>query len=131
MKRLLDSRPTRSAIALGLCLTPGLIFSLPATATEELVKLTASDGEAAGHFGTAVAVSGDTAVIGAPNAYAHPGPGSAYVFIRVGDTWIEQAKLTASDAALGDHFRFGVAISGDTIVVSAFWTSCKRTDSLN
>lgn len=117
----MNARASRFGLALGLCLSSGLIFALPATATEELVKLIASDGEAAGHFGTSVAVSGDPAVIGAPNAYAHPGPGAAYAYTRVGGTWIEQAKLTASDAALGDHFGFGVAISGDTIVVSAFW----------
>ncbi|MBW3589708.1 MAG: FG-GAP repeat protein [Actinobacteria bacterium] len=108
--------------AVGLCLTAGLIFYIPnAAASEELVKLTASDGTALGHFGNHVAVSGDTAVVGAPHPHVHVGAGAAYVFTRVGDTWIEQAKLTASDAAARDRFGWSVAISGDTIVVSALW----------
>jgi hypothetical protein len=124
MRWLFDSRPTLGAFALGLGLTAGFIFSIPnATAAEELVKLTASDGTPAGHFGNHVAVFGDTAVVGAPNMHqtAYTGVGAAYVFTRVGDTWIEQAKLTPSDGAAGDRFGWSVAISGDTIVVSALW----------
>src|SRR4029079_6711032 len=46
--------------------------------------------------------------------------GSAYVFVRSGTSWSQQAKLTASDAATGDAFgRNGVGISGDTVVVGA------------
>jgi hypothetical protein len=94
-----------------------------ATATEELVKLTPSDGTPFGHFGNHVAVSGGTAVVGAPNMHhsAFTGAGAAYVFTRVGETWIEQAKLTPSDGVPGDRFGWSVAISGDTIVVSAMW----------
>lgn len=83
-------------------------------------KLTASDGAAQDLFGIAVAVDGDTAVVG---AYGDDGPstdaGSAYVFVRSGSTWVQQQKLVASDAAANDHFGHSVAISGDTIVVGA------------
>ena len=87
-------------------------------------KLTAGDGVAGDWFGFSVAISGDTAVIGALH---HDDPnndqGSAYVFVRTGGTWSQKAKLTASDGAggdpAGDQFGFSVAISGDTAVIGA------------
>ena len=36
-----------------------------------------------------------------------------------GTPWVEEAKLTASDAAAGDRFGISVSISGDTVVVGA------------
>jgi hypothetical protein len=91
----------------------------------EQAKLTASDVAAGDNFGNRVALSGDTAVVGAP---ADDSPatnaGSAYVFVRSGGTWTEQAKLTASDAAANDQFGVSVAVSGDTAVVGA-----RRDDS--
>jgi uncharacterized protein (TIGR03437 family) len=45
------------------------------------------------------------------------GKGGAYVFVRSGDTWIQQAKLIASDVSTPDHFGASVSISGDTIAV--------------
>jgi hypothetical protein len=97
--------------------------TVQATATEGLFKLTPSDGTPLAQFGNDVSVSGDTAVVGAPNMHpsAFTGVGAAYVFTRVGDTWTEQAKLTPSDGISGDRFGWSVAISGDTIVVSSMW----------
>jgi hypothetical protein len=84
-------------------------------------KLTASDAAAGDQFGTAVAISGETAVVGArsDDTAADTNAGSAYVFVRSGTSWSEQAKLTAGDAAAGDDFGNSVAIDGDTIVVGA------------
>jgi hypothetical protein len=88
--------------------------------TNEQVKLTASDGARHDDFGRSVALSGDTALVGAKDAAAAGvDGGSAYVFVRSGTTWSEQAKLTASDAADNDHFGSSVAVSGDTAVVGA------------
>lgn len=87
------------------------------------VKLTASDAASGDDFGVAVAVSGDTAVVGAYEA-DHDGmvdAGSAYVFIRTGTTWTQQAKLTASDGASGDRFGVAVAIDGDTATIGALF----------
>ncbi|MEO7658570.1 MAG: carboxypeptidase regulatory-like domain-containing protein, partial [Pyrinomonadaceae bacterium] len=72
-------------------------------------------------FGGAVAISGQTAIIGA-NAEASNGNGlgAAYIFIRNGTTWTFQQKLTASDASAFDAFGSSVAIDGDTAVVGAF-----------
>ena len=44
--------------------------------------------------------------------------GSAYVFVRNGTTWTEQAKLIASDAAADDLFGYSVALSGDTAILT-------------
>ncbi len=83
------------------------------------VKLTAGDAAAGDQFGT-VAISGDTIVVGAQlDDDAGNGSGSAYVFVKDGDIWTQQQKLTAADAAVFDLFGISVAISGDTIVVGA------------
>jgi hypothetical protein len=88
---------------------------LPAT------KLTASNGSSEDLFGTAVAIDGDTMVVGAPGDSARGRQaGSAYVFEREPDgDWVEVRRLNAGDAASGDAFGTSVAISGDTIVVGA------------
>jgi hypothetical protein len=79
--------------------------------------LTASDGTPGERFGSAVAISddGNTALVGARlGDTAHGGfTGSAFVFVRVGQTWSQQAKLVASDAAIGDGLGTAVAVSAD------------------
>lgn len=74
-------------------------------------------------FGKSVAISGDTIVVGAPDDpdSGFGNPGAAYVFVRSGSNWTEEAKLVASDATTSDSFGDSVAISGDTIVVGASW----------
>lgn len=74
-------------------------------------------------FGTSVAVSGDTAVVGAPN---EGGSGAVYVFTRTGSNWSQQAYLKASNAEsatsrfdTADSFGSSVALSGDTLAVGA------------
>ena len=81
-------------------------------------ELTASDGAPSDNFGYSVAVSGDTAVVGAFE-FNSPAKGAAYVFVRTGVTWSQQQELTASDAASGDWFGYSVSVSGDTAVVGA------------
>jgi hypothetical protein len=86
-------------------------------------KLAASDAAANDNFGASVAVSGDTAVVGAPfdDIAAGTDAGSAYVFVRSAGTWAQQQKLAASDADAGDRFGIAVAVSGDTAVVGAYF----------
>src|SRR6266581_3247998 len=84
------------------------------------IKLTANDAAPYDGFGAAVAISGDTVVVGAPSDDdAGTASGSAYVFVRSGGTWSQQQKLTAGDAAPYDAFGCSVAISGNTVVVGA------------
>jgi len=72
-----------------------------------------------GQFGLAVAVSGSTAVVGAPLRKKQAG--AAYVFVRSGAKWSLQAVLTPSRPATGEQFGGAVAISGRTVVVGASW----------
>lgn len=83
-------------------------------------RLLASDGAVADKFGTSVAISGNTIIVGAFNANAPlSNSGAAYVFVRSGTTWTEQQKLTASDAGADDQFGFSAAILDDVIMVGA------------
>jgi hypothetical protein len=83
-------------------------------------KLTASDGAVEDNFGRHVALSGDTALIGAPNDDDRGNnSGSAYVFSRSGSAWVQHQKVTASDAAADDYFGAAVSLSGNTALVSA------------
>ncbi|TLM78480.1 MAG: tandem-95 repeat protein [Actinobacteria bacterium] len=81
--------------------------------------LTAADGAADDFSGWSVAVSGGTAVIGAPYDDTAGGPdaGSAHVYARSGGVWSHEATLTAADGEGGDQFAYSVAASGDTAVV--------------
>jgi len=86
----------------------------------EIAKLNASDGAVSDEFGWSVAISGDTAVVGARNGDS--GRGLAYVFKKPGGGWAtasETAVLRASGGMIGDLFGSSVAISGDTVVVGA------------
>jgi hypothetical protein len=89
--------------------------------TEQQV-LTASDGAAQDYFGSAIALDGDTAVIGQQQRYegAVRVPTPAYVFARSGGTWTQQAKLTAADGAATDMFGWSVALSGDVALIGAY-----------
>jgi hypothetical protein len=97
--------------------------------------LQASNADTSDFFGWSVAIDGDTIVVGAPledsaatgvNG-ASPGPednsqldsGAAYVFRRSGTVWTQEAYLKASNTGQDDDFGDRVAISGDTIAVSA------------
>lgn len=84
----------------------------------ESEKLTPSDAVPGQYFGgSAVAISGDTTVIAA--MFDDDNSGAAYVFVNCGGSWVQQAKLLASDGEAWDWFGYSVAISGDTIIVGA------------
>ena len=80
-----------------------------------------SDGGTGDRFGFAVAISGKTAVVGAyHDAFLNGTPGVAYVFVRTGKVWLEQAQLRTTDTGIqGGLFGWSVAIIGDTIAVGA------------
>jgi hypothetical protein len=82
-------------------------------------RLLAADGTSGDYLGYAVALSGDTALVGAP--YDNQSRGSAYVFVRNGATWTQQARLTAQDGASFDYFGYAVAIKGDMALVGAIY----------
>ncbi len=99
----------------------GAVYVFTRTDTEltEVQKLTAADAMSSDLFGSAVAIDGTTAVIGAKGADGiNAAAGAAYVFVE-GATWTEQAKLTASDGATNDLFARSLSVSGDTVVIGA------------
>jgi type 1 fimbria pilin len=89
-------------------------------------KLTASDAAPDDQFGISVSVSGDVAVVGAysVDCAAGIGCGSGYVYRFGGSSWVEEAKLTASDEAMQDYFGISVSVSGDMAVVGALYDDC-------
>jgi len=90
----------------------------------ETATLTASDGVTNDLFGFSVSISGDTIVVGAPDADVggNADMGAAYVYRRPTGGWAdmtETGKLTTSDGTAHDLLGQSVAISGDTVVVGA------------
>lgn len=97
------------------------VFTHTAEGWSEEGKLTASDAAAGDWFGASVAVSGDTAIVGADrDSDGGDYSGSAYVFTRTGCVWTQQAKLTADDGAASDHFGGSVSVSGNTAICGAW-----------
>lgn len=108
-------------------------------AQQAYLKAGNNGGPTSDGFGTSVAASGDTVVIGAsgedsgsagvnsiPDDSA-AGSGAAYVFVRSGSIWSQQAYLKASNTGAGDGFGAAVSISGDTIVVGALLEGSSTT----
>jgi hypothetical protein len=96
------------------------VFTRTGSTWTQQAKLLAADGAAGDGFGSSVAITGDTIVVGA--AFDDDGgadSGSAYVFTRAGTSWTQQAKLLAPDAAAADNLGQSVAIAGDTVVIGS------------
>lgn len=95
-------------------------FSTSAQASDRpispIAQLTPSDGMSGDSFGSSLALSGNTLVVG--SAYAG-GAGAAYIFTGSGSSWTQIAKLTPSDGVTGGQFGYALAISGNTIAVGA------------
>jgi len=102
--------------------------------------LKASNTGGGDRFGTSIGVSGDTVVVGAyeedSNATGVNGSqadnsatnsGAAYVFVRSGSVWTQQAYLKASNTGADDDFGSAVAVSGDTVVVGALQEASNAT----
>ena len=109
--------------------------------------LKAPNAESNDNFGRAVSLSGDTLVVGAFKEDSNqttitngttastdnsaPDSGAAYVFVRSGTTWTQQAYLKAPNAESGDYFGYAVALNGDTLVVGAFLEDSNQTTITN
>jgi hypothetical protein len=106
----IGSEPTQGAV---------YAFTSDGTTWTQQQKLTSSDGYGTDEFGKALAMDGDTALIGASFKMVGAGQGAAYVFTRSGAAWSQQQELTAADGAGGDQFGRHVALSGDTALIGA------------
>jgi hypothetical protein len=109
------------------------VFVRSGTSWSQQAYLKASNTDGVDFFADSLAVSGDTVVIGArseaSNATGVNGDegdnsanlaGAAYVFVRSGTSWSQQAYLKASNTDAGDGFGWSVAVAGDTVVIGAY-----------
>ena len=87
----------------------------------QTAELTASGGMTRDQFGWSVAVSGPTALVGAPYHYVNPNvyQGAAYVYTETNGVWSQTVELTASDGGSNDTFGQAVALNGPTALVGA------------
>ncbi|MDP2600865.1 MAG: cadherin-like beta sandwich domain-containing protein [Deltaproteobacteria bacterium] len=108
------------------------VFTRTGTTWSQQAYVKTSYTEAGDQFGSKVAISGNTIVVGTSsedsNATGVNGDqtdnsanasGAAYVFTRSGTTWTQQAYLKASNTGANDLFGGSVAINGDTVIIGA------------
>ncbi|MCX6875208.1 MAG: choice-of-anchor D domain-containing protein [Verrucomicrobia bacterium] len=103
------------------------VFVRSGNTWSQQTQLRADDESAESYFGWTVSLSkdGNTALVGAGGGDKTPGgnEGAAYLFVRSGSNWTQQAKLTASDGAYGDWFGYSTCLNGDgtTALVGALY----------
>lgn len=133
-------------------LSAGAVYVFKREASGNWVQdacLKASNAGAEDQFGTAVAVSGSTVVVGAPNERSNQTSitntdgvasgndsasfsGAVYVFKREANgDWVQDAYLKASNSGAGDHFGWAIAVSGSTVVVGALTEASNQTTVTN
>ena len=93
------------------------VFTGSGGSWSQTAELTAPDGGAADFFGTAVAISGSTVMVGAPNhTVSGHEEGTVYVFNLAGSGWILSSELTSPSSG-GFLFGNSLALSGPTVVI--------------
>ncbi|MBX3390194.1 MAG: hypothetical protein KF691_12170 [Phycisphaeraceae bacterium] len=109
------------AVALNEYQGAGYVFLRSGSAWSQQAKLVASDGGAFDYLGSSCVLSGDTAILGAPNQSVggSDAQGSAYVFARIGTAWSQQSKLLEVNGQSGDMFGSSVALAGSAAVGGA------------
>ena len=117
------------------------IFTRTGTGWSQQARIHASNADTYDWFGNAVALSGDTLVVGASNEGSNStgvnpsttstggsdpqadnsasNSGAVYVFTRSGSTWNQRAYIKASNTGANDQFGSSVALSGNTLAVGA------------
>jgi hypothetical protein len=93
------------------------MFTNTAAGWKQATELKGSDTVADNGFGVSVAISGTTAIVGAPGF--SKAAGRAYVFTNTATGWKQASKLKGSDTVAADYFGYSVAISGTTAIVGA------------
>jgi hypothetical protein len=99
------------------------VFERSGGSWSEAQRLIASDARADVSFGTAVALEGDTLLIGASgdDLYGVDNAGSAYLFTRSAGVWFEQQKLIADEPGTGAALGYKVALAADVALATAPW----------
>ena len=94
------------------------IFTRSGDLWSQQQKLTVSDAVSGDRFGFSVSIDNNTIVVGAYGDNNEAG--SAYVFTKIGPTWTQQQKLSASDANAGDRFGYSVSIDYNSVIIGAY-----------
>lgn len=96
------------------------VFAWNGTTYIEQKKLYPNDAKDGDHFGSSVAMNGETAVVGAPDADLFgPDSGSAYAFVRQGNLWSQQKKFIPTNGNPGDGFGWSVDIDSETAIIGS------------
>jgi hypothetical protein len=96
------------------------VFVRSGTSWTQQAQLTATGGAAGDILGFSISIDGDTIAVGAPRRdEVGTDSGAAYVFVRTGTTWAQQAKLLPNAGASNALFGTSVSLQGDTLVVGA------------
>ncbi|MCB1207897.1 MAG: PKD domain-containing protein [Verrucomicrobiales bacterium] len=116
------------------------VFKRNAGAWTQQALIKQAQPGAGDHFGAAIALFGDTLVVGAPDEdsaatdvggdesdNAATNSGAVYVFTRSGSTWAQEAYLKASNTGTGDRFGTSVSLSGDVLAVGAGFEDSAET----
>ena len=107
-----------AACDLGAAAPEPVARTAAALVVTEAIELVAPDGDPSDFCGYSVALSGDTAILGAPDEDTKgTDAGAAYVFVRTIGGWAFEQKLVASDGGPGKWFGHAVDIDGDVAVV--------------
>ncbi len=97
------------------------IFARNGDRWTQQARLTSKDSKAADRFGTGVATTGKSAIIGAPfRPEGAPGSGAAYSFVSVDGKWEQKVKITPDDAGQKINYGLWVAMSGNMVIVSSY-----------
>jgi hypothetical protein len=116
------------------------VFTRSGATWTQQAYIKASNTDSGDNFGYSIALSGDTLAVGAPGEDSDArgingdqknnglsNAGAAYVLVRSGATWTQQAYIKASNTDSGDNFGYSVALSGNTLAVGATGESSNAT----
>jgi hypothetical protein len=108
------------------------VFTRDGTAWSQQAYIKASNSEVDDNFATSIALWGDTLAVGCDGEdSSSPGidgdqddnsmssAGAAYVFVRSGTSWSQQAYIKPSHPGVEHYFGRSVALWGDTLAVGA------------
>jgi hypothetical protein len=114
---VLDEDPDPAPILTG----SAYVFRRTGGVWSQEIKLVSDTPSSVDEFGTSVAISGNTLVVGSEEDDAGaPDGGAVFVFRYQGGMWVQGDVVTASDATLGDLLGIAVALEGGTLVVGAW-----------
>ena len=118
-----DSQPASGAV---------YVFGRAGSTWKQQAYVKASNTETLDHFGSSIALSGDTLAVGAADedsaatglggdqaSNAASSAGAVYVFVRNGSTWAQRAYVKASNTGERDLFGSSIALAGHTLVIGA------------